>query len=133
MAPPGADVLRADNMPGAIINIDVAGNATTFSPELLGIEHSTYGKFEWGNVHTEDWKAILSHPGFRKTYRDILEGIERCRESCAYFSVCGGGNPSNKLSELGTFAGTETQYCRQHVQAFADIVIDDLEREIGVS
>jgi uncharacterized protein len=131
-APPGADVLRADNMPGAIINIDVAGNVTTFSPELLGIEHPAYGKFEWGNVHTEDWKAILSHPGFKKTYRDILEGIGHCRDSCAYFSVCGGGNPSNKLSELGTFAGTETQYCRQHVQAFADIMIGDLEREIGV-
>jgi uncharacterized protein len=131
-APPGADVLRADNMPGAIINIDVAGNVTTFSPELLGVEHPAYGKFEWGNVGADDWKAVVSHPGFKKTYRDILEGIERCRDSCAYFSVCGGGNPSNKLSELGTFAGTETQYCRLHVQAFADIVIEDLEREIGV-
>lgn len=132
-APPGADVLRADNMPGAIINIDIVGNVTTFSPELLGLEHATYGKFEWGNVRTDDWKAVLSHSGFKKTYRDILEGIDQCRDSCAYFSVCGGGNPSNKLSELGTFAGTETQYCRQHVQAFADIVIEDLEREIGVS
>lgn len=130
-APPGADVLRADNIPGAIINIDFAGNVTTFSPELLGLQHDRYGKFEWGNVHTDDWQAVISHPGFRKAYSDILVGIEQCRDSCAYFSVCGGGNPSNKLSELGTFAGTETQYCRLHVQAFANIVIEDLEHEIA--
>ena len=131
-APPGSDVMRADNRPGAIINIDVAGNVTTFSPELLGVEDGRYGKFHWGNVHTDDWPAIVSHPGFRKAYSDILAGIEQCRESCAYFSVCGGGNPSNKLGELGTFAGSETRYCRLHVQAFADIVIADLEHEIGI-
>jgi uncharacterized protein len=132
MAPPGSEVMRADNMPGAIINIDLAGNVTTFSPELLGHAHGHYGKFHWGNVHTDDWPAIVSHPGFRKAYADILAGIELCRESCAYFSVCGGGNPSNKLAELGTFVGAETQYCRLHVQAFADIMIEDLEREIGI-
>jgi uncharacterized protein len=130
-APPGSDVMRADNRPGAIINIDVAGNVTTFSPELLGVEDGRYGKFHWGNVHTEDWPAIVSHPGFRQAYSDILAGIEHCRESCAYFSVCGGGNPSNKLAELGTFAGAETQYCRLHVQAFADIMIEDLEQELA--
>jgi uncharacterized protein len=132
MAPLGSDVMRADNMPGAIINIDFAGNVTTFSPELLGTEHDRYGTFEWGNVHNDDWSAIVSRAGFRIAYDDILAGIQRCRDSCAYFSVCGGGNPSNKLAELGTFAGTETQYCRLHVQAFADIVIQDLEKELGI-
>jgi len=124
--------MRADNRPGAIINIDVAGNVTTFSPELLGVEDERYGKFHWGNVHTDDWQAVVSNPGFQQAYSDILVGIEQCRNSCAYFSVCGGGNPSNKLGELRTFAGAETQYCRLHVQAFADIVIDELEHEIGI-
>ena len=132
-APPGSDVQRADNRPGAIINIDFAGNVTTFSPELLGAEHDRYGKFHWGNVHRDDWQAVVSHPGFQKAYCDVLEGVARCRESCGYFSVCGGGNPSNKLFELGTFAGTETQFCRLHVQAFADIMLEELEHEIGIS
>ncbi len=131
-APHGNGVMRADNMPGAIINIDFAGNVTTFSPELLGTEHGRYGTFEWGNVHNDDWRAIVSSTGFKMAYADILAGIQRCRDSCAYFSVCGGGNPSNKLAELGTFVGTETQYCRLHVQAFADIVIEDLEKELGI-
>lgn len=131
-APPGSDVMRADNMPGAIVNIDVAGNVTTFSPELLGVEDGRYGKFHWGNVHTDDWPTVVSHPGFHKAYGDISAGIDQCRRSCAYFSVCGGGNPSNKLTELGTFAGAETQYCRLHVQTFADVVMKSLEREIGI-
>ena len=27
-------------------------------------------------------------------------------------SVCGGGEPANKLAENGTFVSTETTYCR---------------------
>ena len=124
--------MRADNMPGAIINIDIAGNVTTFSPELLGTS-MTATESSTGVTSTPTIGRQLCHiPAFRKAYRDILAGIELCRESCAYFSVCGGGNPSNKLAELGTFVGAETQYCRLHVQAFADIVIEDLEHEIGV-
>lgn len=131
-APPGSEMFRADNRPGAIINIDFAGNVTTFSPELLGLVDGRYGKFHWGNVHTNEWQDIISNEGFRNAYSDILAGIRQCEDSCSYFSVCGGGNPSNKLAELGTFAGTETQYCRLHVQAFADAMIGDLEHEIGI-
>lgn len=131
-APPGSDVMRADNMPGSIVSIDVEGNFTTFSPELLGIEHARYGRFAWGNVHSHDLPSLLRQPGFQSAYRDIRDGIERCRASCAYFSVCGGGNPSNKLTELGTFAGAETQYCRLHVQALANVVLESLEQEIGI-
>ena len=35
-----------------------------------------------------------------------------CRERCEYFSVCGGGEPVNKLAENGGFASSETTYCR---------------------
>jgi uncharacterized protein len=131
-APPGSEMFRADNRPGSIINIDFAGNVTTFSPELLGLVDSHYGKFHWGNVHTNDWHDIISNEGFCKAHDDIQAGVRQCEDSCSYFSVCGGGNPSNKLAELGTFAGTETQYCRLHVQAFADAMIGDLEQEIGI-
>lgn len=131
-APPGSGMFRADNRPGAIINIDFAGNVTTFSPELLGTATDRYGKFHWGNVHTNVWQDIIANESFRKVHWDIQAGVRQCEESCSYFSVCGGGNPSNKLAELGTFAGTETQYCRLHVQAFADAMIGDLEKEIGI-
>ena len=38
-----AEVKKADNRPGAILNVDVDGNLTTFSPELLGQVHPHMG------------------------------------------------------------------------------------------
>jgi uncharacterized protein len=129
-SPPGAGVERGDNQPGAILNINVDGDVTTFSPELLGQNHPRYGTFAWGNVHAQTWAQIAEHPGFQRACADIAAGVELCRRSCQYFSVCGGGCPSNKLAELGTFAATETQCCRFHVQAVADVMIERMERDM---
>jgi uncharacterized protein len=130
-APPRAEVHVDDNRPGSILSIDVDGNLTTFSPELLGQVHSTYGKFSWGNVHVDSWAQLLKNPQFQRANADIIAGIELCREGCPYFSVCGGGCPSSKLAEHNSFVAAETQTCRFHVQAVADVVIEKLEREIG--
>jgi len=131
-APLGADVAKADNRPGAIINIDVDGNVATFSPELMSTTHPRYGTFSWGNVHTHGWADIAKDPQFQRVYADIAKGIDLCRRSCAYFSVCGGGCPSNKLAEFGTFVASETQHCRFYVKVVADVVIERLEREMGL-
>lgn len=130
-APPATEVGRADNRPGSILNIDVEGNLTTFSPELLGRVHSRYGNFAWGNVHADSWGDIVKNPQFQRAYSDIKAGIELCQQTCPYFTVCGGGCPSNKLFEHDTFVAAETEYCRFQVQAVADLVIERLEREIG--
>jgi uncharacterized protein len=127
-APPGSAVMRANNRPGAILNIDVHGNVTTLSPELLGQSHPLYGKFVWANVHTDTWSDLTRNPNFLRAQQDVDAGIEKCRE-CGYFDICGGGNPSNKLAELGTFVGSETQHCRLHIQAVADVVLEQMERE----
>jgi len=129
---PGAEVFRSDNRAGAILNIDIQGNVTTFSPELLGIEHPRYGKFVWGNVHKNSWAELLVNPQFRLATADIASGVERCRQSCAYFSVCGGGCPSNKLAEHHTLSVAETQYCRFQVQTVADVMIERMEKEKGL-
>jgi uncharacterized protein len=83
-------------------------------------------------VHRNSWADIQRHPGFQRALADISAGVENCRKSCEYFPVCGGGNPSNKLAELGTFTGTETQNCRLHVKAIADVVMEHLEEELHV-
>jgi uncharacterized protein len=132
-APPGSDVARANNRPGAIISIDVAGNIATLSPELLGQTHPRYGNFAWGNVHKHSLHDVLRHPGFVRVQKDVDEGVRRCREKCGYFAICGGGNPSNKLAELGTLTGTETLHCRLHVQAVADVVLARIERQHGLA
>jgi len=130
-APCGSVVTRSNNRPGAILNIDSHGNFTTFSPELLGLDDSRYGRFTWGNVHHNDWSSLARHRGFLKAHAEISAGIELCRRSCQYFAVCGGGNPSNKLAECGTFVSTETLYCQLHVQAVADAVMEQMEREMA--
>jgi uncharacterized protein len=54
--------------------------------------------------------------------------VKMCRERCEYFSVCGGGEPVNKLAENGTFASTETTYCRLTKMRGTDVVLDAIER-----
>jgi uncharacterized protein len=130
VAPSGAEVAKADNRPGAIVNIDVDGNVATFSPELMSTTHPRYGTFSWGNVHTHGWADIARDSRFQRVYADIEAGVELCRQSCEYFAVCGGGCPSNKLAEFGTFVATETQHCRFFVQVVADVAIERLECEM---
>ena len=51
-----------------------------------------------------------------------------CEERCRYWSFCGGGPPGNKYFENGTFASTETLFCRLHKQATLDVTLDRIER-----
>jgi len=59
---------------------------------------------------------------------DIDAGIALCRDTCEYFSVCGGGEPVNKLFENGSFATAETTYCRMTKMRVTDLVLDRLEQ-----
>jgi uncharacterized protein len=105
--------------PFRIINVDVDGNFSTFSPELLG--HNTpYGKLNLGNVRTDDFETLTSHPVYKAAFSDIERGIELCREGCEYFQLCGGGSPSNKFFENGTFASSTTKACNANIKAVID-------------
>jgi uncharacterized protein len=114
--------------PFAITSMDCAGNISTFSPELLGLKNARYGDFLLGNINRD---ALVDMPGrrnFAKMLEDIEAGVAMCRERCEYFSVCGGGEPVNKLAENGTFVSTETTYCRLTKMRATDLVLDALER-----
>ena len=58
---------------------------------------------------------------------DIQTGIKRCAETCPYYGYCGAGAPANKYYENGSFASTQTLYCRYAVQMPLDIVLNDME------
>jgi uncharacterized protein len=94
---------------------------------LLGLKNSDYGDFLLGNINRDALVDLAHLPNFAKMLRDIRAGVEMCRESCEYFSVCGGGEPVNKLAENGTFASTETAYCRLTKMRATDLVLDALE------
>jgi uncharacterized protein len=114
--------------PFAITSMDWAGNISTFSPELLGLKNAEYGDFLLGNINRDELVDLPQRANFMKILKDIETGVAMCRERCEYFSVCGGGEPVNKLAENGTFASTETTYCRVTKMRATDLVLDALER-----
>ena len=107
-----------ESVPGAIVSIGVDGQVSTFSPELLGIASERHGNFCFGNVHEmTDVSQMFLSKAFLRTHREIRAGVRACRASCAYFAICGGGSPANKLGELGRLDATETMHCRLTMKA----------------
>ncbi len=114
--------------PLAIISVDCHGRFSSFSPELLGLPSADYGDFVLGRVAEDDFASVLETPKFRAIQADIDAGVERCRQECSYFALCGGGAPVNKYFENGTFVSTETLFCRLNRQALLEVVLDKLEQ-----
>ena len=114
--------------PFAVTSMDWAGNISTFSPELLGLKNAGYGDYLLGNINHDALIDLPDHPNLARMLKDIQAGVRMCQETCQYFSVCGGGEPVNKLAENGTFASTETRYCRLTKMRATDLVLDAIER-----
>lgn len=122
--------LNDQSTPISILSIDHAGSFSTFSPELLGMNEPKYGDFVFGNVYEDTFDSMWTRPNFIETLVEINKGVERCRANCEYFSLCGGGAPSNKLYENGTFDSGETLYCRYTIQYPLDIALNELESQL---
>ena len=114
--------------PFAVTSVDWSGNVATFSPELLGLKNAAYGDFIIGNVNRQSFAEMAASPVLAAMKRDVDAGVALCREHCEYFSVCGGGEPVNKLAENGSFVSSETAYCRVHKMRGMDLVLDAIER-----
>jgi uncharacterized protein len=117
-----------ENKPFAIVNVGCDGAFSTYSPELLGLSSPRHGTFALGNVLTDSLASVLSSRRFLALDEEVARGVEMCRQRCRYFAFCGGGPPGNKFFENGTFASTETLFCRLHKQACLDVALDKLER-----
>jgi uncharacterized protein len=109
--------------PLAMLNVDCLGNVSTFSPELLGYRQSEYNDFIIGNINTDSMEQIRDSRWLAAMQRDVDAGVEKCRASCQYFSICGGGAPMNKLTENGSFDSTTTVFCSLIQMAAADVVL----------
>lgn len=118
--------------PIKILSIDHAGYFSTFSPELLGMNDPRYGNFVFGNVHDEAFDSIWTRRNFVETMMEINNGVEKCKSQCEYFSLCGGGAPSNKLYENGSFDSAETMFCKYTIQYPLDIALSELEKQLLV-
>lgn len=92
-----------------------------------------YGEFCFGNVLRDHFADALETPKFRQALADIQTGIKRCAETCPYYGYCGAGAPANKYYENGSFATTQTLYCRYAVQMPLDIVLSDIESALNLT
>ena len=90
-----------------------------------------FGDFALGNFYTDDVDTALASTKFSELNGEIEAGVRNCRRTCAYFSLCGGGAPANKLYEKGDFTATETLYCRLNVKVLSDLVLDTLDEDTG--
>jgi uncharacterized protein len=114
--------------PFGMLNVDCRGNVSSFSPELLGLTNAAYDDFIVGNILTDTLQDMLAGPRMARMARDIAAGVEACRQSCGYFSVCGGGAPVNKLAEHGSFAATRTSFCALTQIVPTDLILAALAR-----
>lgn len=118
-----------ENTPGAIVSIGVDGAISTFSPELLGTTSKDYGDFVFGNVNDlTDLSLAYLGRGFLRMVRDVSSGVALCRKTCAFFEICGGGSPSNKLGEHGRFDVAETMHCDMTVKTTINVLLERLEQ-----
>lgn len=121
------------NTPFAIVNVDARGNMSTFDPELLSVHTERFGDFCFGHVLRDSLVDLARTEKFQQVEREIRTGVERCRASCDYFGLCGGGAGSNKYWEHGRFDGTTTQHCRYRIQLVAEVALAGMERELGLN
>lgn len=120
------------NHPFMIVNVDARGQVSSFDPELLAVQTERFGDFVFGHVLRDRLVDIASTAKFQQIQAEIAAGVEACRASCAYFGLCGGGAGSNKYWEHGRFDASETQHCRYRIQLVADVVLEGMERELGL-
>jgi len=117
-------------IPFKVVSVDHSGRLSTFSPELLGSgwpENSTSPDFALGCVHTDTYGDVITSPKFLRLFSEVSEGVSRCQETCEFFEVCGGGAPSNKYFENGSFATAETLYCLLRKKIVHEEVLRALE------
>jgi uncharacterized protein len=116
--------------PFVCITISAEGRISTFSPELTSSTHTRSGSFFFGNILFDDLTDIEKSMRFQSVLNEINVGINNCKNSCDYFPVCGGGSPSNKLSENGDLKSTQTLYCKLKVQTLTDLALSRLSANI---
>ncbi len=126
--PEGEPVRNVQVEPLCLLNVDCNGNVATFSPELLGLKNPKYNDFVIGNINATSLQEMRESAPMRAMSRDIAAGVELCRQSCEYFSVCGGGAPVNKLFENGSFTSARTSFCDLTQKVPIDLILEAFSR-----
>jgi uncharacterized protein len=115
--------INGTTIPFTHLTIDINGNFSTFSPELITIENvKHHTNFIFGNIQNGLITDALQSAHFKTVFTEIQDGVNLCKATCHYFNTCGGGMVSNKLFENGTFASTTTMSCILMEQKLKDLI-----------
>lgn len=116
-------------VPFRILTVASNGDFSTFAPELLGMKGVRHDGFVFGNVHSCSLLDALATSKLKLISDEIRAGVEKCRQECQYFCLCGGGSPSNKFSEHQRMDVSETMHCLLRDQAIPEAVLTVLMEE----
>lgn len=130
---PNGEYYNQEADPYGMINVDCFGNFSSFSPELLGQPTEKYGSFSFGNLISGSLFDATLNEQFQHVLADIEAGNKKCSETCEFYNYCGGSSPSNKYYENGTFDSTETHQCISTVKIPMQIILEDLEDDLGIT
>jgi uncharacterized protein len=114
-----ADGTNEQTDPLAAITVDWNGGVYTYSPEFTEHAAGEWEFFRIGNVQEDTLEEILAREPFRRLVAEVSVGLAECAKSCAFWTICGGGSPVNRVAEHGSLAVAETQFCRLTIQATA--------------
>ncbi|MEV7804957.1 cyclophane-forming radical SAM peptide maturase AmcB [Microbispora sp. NPDC088329] len=119
------DSRRLDPIP----TVAWTGDVVLLSPELAGITDPAYGDFVAGNVRDQSILAMLGNAHRLRYVREFMAGLRACRDTCAFWDWCRGAQAGNRYFENGSFASTETAYCRLTRQALITALATTATRE----
>ena len=128
----------SQNQSGHLLNVAHNGDWCFWSPELLGTHHPQRGPVVMGNLALGQLPragapaAGAAWADWQVWQTEINHGVAACRANCAYFDICLGGAPANKLAEHGHLSGTATMACRMGQQVVIDAVLESLDRNLPV-
>jgi len=100
------------------------GDMVVLSPEFVSVDESDRQQFVVGNVLKKPLYQLVVEAQNAWYVKKFFEGVRECKNSCAYYEFCGGGQASNKYFELGDINRTETTHCRNSRKAVMDAVLD---------
>jgi len=109
--------------PWDVVAVRANGDVTSFSPDFMELRSSEHSNFCFGNILHNDFDQLVGNASFRRAAEEIRMGVELCRTTCDYFGICGGGSPSNKMSENRSLRSSETSFCKLSIQAPADALV----------
>lgn len=120
----GAADRQADTEHDLIPTIGWNGDVVMLSPELLGTHAPAYDDFVAGNVRIELLHEIVNRAHGLRYVQEFATGIENCKATCEFFSLCQGSHAGNRYFEHRSFTATETQHCKTSTQALVLAMAD---------